>query len=572
MSLPLPTFQPIRPDQIAAAGGALTLYGPDGKPLSPAAFHSPVDYGPGAPLVPRITERYAPREYQYPIGFNLTPSPRQESGKQLSFAALRSLVDVCPYARISIEYRKRQIRSLEWDVVPLDGETKSAREARKDDLDRALAFIREPNRIDRLSLSTWLGQAIEEILVTDALTFYRHRDNAGRLHSLRQIDGSTIKLLLDQWGCVVGYQQILYGYPTTQYSVGEEFAGDDMAYLVFNPRVAASYGTSPVEDIAPVINLAVRRLALQTSWYTEGNVPVGFIEAPETWSDTTIEGFQRYLDDAFSGNDAQRSRLRLLPHGANYKAAQPFQFNKDEEEAILAQVVAGFGVPKHLFTQSTNRATAQAQNDESQDTGLKPLLAFIGDFLTKVVNEDLGIAGVKVVPVSEMTGDALARAQAQVALVQVGILTVDEARAERGLDPAPPEPDPAPMPAPASTAPVPAPVDPKSDDRADLPPKAAAELATWRKWAMKRVEKGAHRVGFVVRDLPADVAAGIRYRLAKAETSADVWDAFDLEKRRKHDRAKSEKKLAGVMARWFAAERKRVEAMGREALKGNADA
>ena len=77
-----------------------------GRPLTSRDFRSPIDAGPADPLPPRIpVTGYPPREHQYPLGFNLIPSPRTEGGKTYTFAQLRAWGDMCPYLRLAVEYR-----------------------------------------------------------------------------------------------------------------------------------------------------------------------------------------------------------------------------------------------------------------------------------------------------------------------------------------------------------------------------------------------------------------------------------------------------------------------------------
>jgi hypothetical protein len=589
----MPSYLPIGNSNVKpmpSGTGTIELLGPDGKPLPPEAFSSPFDAGPIQPLRPTITVPYAPREFQYSPGINLVTTPRTEDGR-LSFPALHALVDACPYVRIAINYRKNQIRALEWDIVPREDENRAARKARQKDIDKAKAWLRVPNRVDGLTLSPWLGQVLEELLVTDALVLYKQRRMDGSLHSLVQIDGSTIKPLIDTWGHVVGYQQILWGFPRTQFPNTPDdedgyYSANDLIYLVSNPKVDSQYGTPPAEEIQPIVNVAIRRLMTQSSWYFDGNVPTAFIEAPEGWSDTTIAGFQEYLDLTFSGNTVQRSRMRLLPHGANYMPAKPFSFTKDEEEAILAQVLAHFGVPKHLLVAQTNRATAQTQSDEAEDTGLRPYLLLLEELLSAVIEQDLGIPDLRVKPIGTKSSKELEKAQANVAYVTAGILTADEVRETLGKDPIPEEAKPAagipalpPLP---GKPPMTKPNEQGSPKSPPVPPNSEtekAELGAWRRWALKRVEKGKHRDGFEAAALPAELVADIRAALEQAGSPDDVNAIFDwIAKGRPKPRplsnvarAKAEKKLAGVLHRWFEAEKARVLAMADAQLQHNKD-
>lgn len=422
----------------------ILLYGADGRALSlPAGigtFGSMGDFGPGVPLTPRYPAATPPRESQYPIGHNLYPTPRQEGGGALTFAMLRMLAKACPYFMIAVEYRKKQVRGMAWDIVPSeDKKSQAARRTHSAEIERVKAFLKKPNRIDGLGFSTWIGQLLEETLVTDATVIYRQTDRAGRLHSLVQIDGSTVKQLIDLYGHVVGYQQVLYGFPHTGYSrpidVGDTLTRSELDYLIYTPTVSSVYGRSPIEEIEPTIRVAMNRILTQLAWHTEGNVPVAFIEAPETWTADQIAVYQQYLDLTLGGSLKERARLRVLGHGANYKPAIPFQFTKDEEEAILSQVLAHLGVPRSILVAQVNRATGETLQDQSVDTGLRPLLLWLEEYLTGIVQGPLGAPELEFSFVSGLAGDALKESQARETDIRSGVKTRNEARADIGLDP-----------------------------------------------------------------------------------------------------------------------------------------
>jgi hypothetical protein len=599
----------------SSGSGPAQLFGPDGKPLGFEAFHSPIDGAPGAPLSPRFPDpTFPPREFQFSPGFNLMPTPRGE-GDATRFPELRALAAACPYLRIAISHRKKQVRGMSWDVAPLDAKTPSAKKEFQKDIDRVKAFIAKPNRIDGLRFGEFMQQATEEVYTTDALTFFKHPTLDGsELHSLVQIDGATIKPVIDVYGHVVGFQQILYGYPTTQYRTSpvmepevvrdvDELEGR-ILYLVSTPVVDSVYGSPVAEEIRPVVDLAIRRWAKQLAWYTDGTVPEATMEYPAP----TVEILQRaqaYFDELY--RDADRARVRLLPPGANLQQMKPFQYTKDEEEALISMICAFMGVPRSIFVAQVNKATAETQRDEAQDVGFKPLKTFHKDWLDDLIQNDLGCPELEFVWVDTISGSEWEMAQAQALYVSSGIMSIDEVRAERGLDPLPegtPAPDavvhagtppatgvvqPTPGAKPGEERPVqpgsPAEHDAAHELEAAPPPAGApkkkpepaaqkAELAAWEKFARRRVEKGKHTAPFEILTLPKDIANAVVRGLAAADTDAGVRAVFVKAKEHLEHRRKSyevslakliaetlEKEKAGVLAH----AKKRLEASSSEA-------
>lgn len=423
----------------AATGSYPTpqILGWDGRPLTSRDFRSPIDAGPADPLPPRIpVTGYPPREHQYPLGFNLIPSPRTEGGKTYTFAQLRAWGDMCPYLRLAVEYRKKQMRARTFSVVPCeDSKSPAARRKYQCEIDRVTRFLDMPNRVNDITFSEWVGQAVEEALIVDALCFFKQWHFNGDL-SLVQIDGGTIKPLIDEWGHIVAYQQVIWGFPATQYrtAVLDEFEKGDLAYWVYNPRVTGVYGTSAIEEILPTILTAIKRSQTHLAWYTDGNIPDAFLSSPEGWTSEQIIKYQKFLDEELT-DIRQRRKARVLPYGSSYIQAKPFAFSKDEEDAMAALVLAYLGVPKMVLVSQVNRATAEAQQEDAGDVGLAPLIRWFEEHLTAIVQRDLEAPALKVICTDGLQGQDDADTANDVQLVNARVLTPDEVRAKRGLEP-----------------------------------------------------------------------------------------------------------------------------------------
>lgn len=435
------TISPISIAQIAAASGQVpvpVLYGWDGALIRPSDFRMPDGFGPGQPLKPTIdVPKYPPSEYQIPPGFNLIALPGNEGGKsRYSFETKRLYADLCPYFRIAVEYRKKQVRARKWAVVPAeDRRSVKARRAFEPQIREAMRFLTKPNRVDRLGISSWLGQAIEEALVLDALVFHKQWHFDGGL-SYVQIDGATVKQIIDAWGHVVGYQQILWGLPRTQFTapVIDAYDVGEMAYWVYNPRVTNTYGTSAIEEIGPVIETAIKRAQSHLEWYTKGTVPDSFLTTPEGWTKANIEEWQAWWDRELA-NTTSRRRLRLIPNGATYTQAKPFAFTKEEEDAMASIVLAHMGVPKMILVSQVNRATAEAQQEDAGDVGLEPLLAWLEENLTDIVQGDLGFTDLCVVCADGLASQDDADIDNDVKLINAKVVRPEEVREKRGLAP-----------------------------------------------------------------------------------------------------------------------------------------
>ena len=551
-----------------ADSGLVDLYG---KPLpSSQQFRSPLDFGPGIPMAPRISaEGFPPRITQYTPGWNLITTPRQEDGRSASFQQLRAWCDGAPQVGLCVRWIKAQILGRKWRIVPKD-DPKDPRLARekKADIDRVTAFFRVPNKEDNLPFTAWLGQLLHEMLTVDAAVVYKQRLMDGTLDSLVQIDGAYIKPLTDPQFHVIGYQQVLYGYPAANYGydpkrvtvVGEydrESIGRYISYLVANPRVDSPYGTAPIEEILPQVQLSIQRQAQQLAWYTDGAVPDFFIEQPAGWGPDQVAEYFRAVRNELAGDPKSRMKGFPLPPGGKYINTKGFAFNKDESEDLNAFIYAHFGVPQTLARQTTNRATADNQKADAIERSVLPLVAIVEEFLTGVTNADLDAPDLQFVLSDEAEG-GIARRDADRADVVAGILTVTEVRKERGLEELPEDAAPA--------VPLPAPVVPPPP--ADGTPAEKAELAAWQKVAERRFGKPSwsRAIEFEPTAIGAARSTAIRKALSEARSEADVLAAFAKGSPR---RAKAVERVKKLTAKYLDFERERVAKIAETLLAGN---
>ena len=159
------------------------------------------------------------------------------------------------------------------------------------------------------------------MFVIDAATLYCQRTRSGQLCALQQLDGSTIKRVIDDWGRTPqpyagadgamlyppAYQQVLKGLPAVNYSAR------DIIYRPRNVRAHSVYGYSPVQQVLMTVNIALRRQLWQLDYYSEGSIPDALIGVPAGWTPDQIKQFQDYWDTEFTGDLAKRRRAKFVP-------------------------------------------------------------------------------------------------------------------------------------------------------------------------------------------------------------------------------------------------------------------
>lgn len=271
----------VRPTSYGQYGASMGQYpgqypgrGMAGDNSAPVAAYTPEISGvpnlPGMPGVPgngslifppgdpiRPIPGLGPRQWNFPVGINISPQPRSTRGTD--FSTLRNLarlyegVNLCRRAIFRILRRSQLVIEPRPEFLR-DGEDATSDTWRTPALHMQEWFLEGPDKGSG-DLTTWMLKAMGDLLEIDAAGVWPEPTRAGRLYGLRLIAGDTLQVLADAGGWLPrppapAYRQVVNGAP------GEMFAqatgaldGRELDYLQMTPRTDDLYGDSPVEDI-----------------------------------------------------------------------------------------------------------------------------------------------------------------------------------------------------------------------------------------------------------------------------------------------------------------------------------
>lgn len=390
-------------------------------------------FGPMQPLVPMAPPEVKGRQFDYPTGYNLNYRPRSYEG--VSFEDLIALSESCDILSAVIETRKDQMEALDWTVkIRPDDQDKRAKATpdQQKRIDAITDFFQSPDK--EHTFEQWSRALLDQMLVIDAACLWKRPDRKGRLYSLEIIDGSTIKLLLDDSGRRPAapdpaYQQIIKGVPAADYS------SDEMLYLMHNPRAHRVYGRSHVEQIIITVNISIRRAMHQLEAYREGSQPDAFLGLPKEWNQEQIVAFQKHFDSYFAGNLAMRRRLKFMPGDFKYEATKP-PLLKDEYDEWLARIICFvFGMAPTPFIRQLGHANVESQHDQAIEEGLVPTQKWFKSLMNHIIRVDFNSPDLMFDYLDDREQDPETASGIRVNEVKAGIISVDEARESEGLDP-----------------------------------------------------------------------------------------------------------------------------------------
>jgi Phage portal protein len=384
-------------------------------------------FGPGQPLAPQAQTQAVGRAWDFDVNSNMQFTPR--ATEAVSFDQMRSLADEYDLLRLVIQTRKDQIIAQDWTITPIDPEAEQTPQC-----DEIRKFLLRPDQ--EHNFDTWLRMLLEDLLVIDAPTIYPRMNRGGGLYGLELVDGATIKKVIDAQGRTPlppdpAYQQVIKGMPAVDYN------RDQLIYVPQNPRTNRLYGYSPVEQIITTVNIALRRQIFQLQYYTEGNVPEMIIQTPETWMPDQIRQVQNWFDNMLEGNTAQRRHAKFVPGGKGMQILETkANALKDDYDEWLARIVCfAYSIAPTPFIKSMNRATSDTSADAAKDEGLIPLMAWVKNTMTDIVQRYFNAPDLCFDWVKEADNDPLIAAQVAQIYVTAKVLTPDEVRQDLGREP-----------------------------------------------------------------------------------------------------------------------------------------
>lgn len=460
-------------DLMAQSGLAMQQTYGNNVALPRAPFSATVPFGPGNPIIPGAinpvnptTGRPEPRRYEYQVAQNINIVPT----RLVPFTTLRAAGDSIDILRRCIEVTKSKMNGLEFDIVlGADASEKiaseaggdhvramaKAREKYTDEINRLREFWENPDKANGYTWQDWINIAIEDILVIDALAIYPQPTVGGDLYGFQILDGSTIKPLIDDRGMRpmppnAAFQQILYGFPRSEFSATEEdpkadgeFTSDQLAYMVRNRRSTTVYGFSPVERALPLADIYLRRQQWIRAEYTDGVLPELMFTTDEDWGTNPdlLLAYERILNDDLAGQTEQRKRARLLPKGLSPIVNEGYgeKFKDTLDDYLITSICGHFGVqPAEIgFSPKGGLGGAgfsEGQAENAEALGIGPLANWISKQLTNLSYTYLGMPReleFKLLTSQRMDTEENARKN-QIEVTSAG-KSVNERRSELGL-------------------------------------------------------------------------------------------------------------------------------------------
>jgi hypothetical protein len=365
----------------------------------------------------------------------------QAPGRQLSDEELWGSYLKCADMRAAIESIVLKVSTWDWRVVPTVKEDDDRYEELQAVANGVQLKLATPNGDDE-TWQDWLSKSLRDLLVYDTMSseiVYTDGRQFEELVALRSCDVWSVR---DPRGKLLGYRQQLFGQGAAIVS----FAKDEMLNVVLHPNTTAPGGLPLIEacvnEIASLL-LGARhvRMAFDADEIPPGILLLAGLDGPAA----------RRVEEKWKSEKGQDHNMRVF-HSSNSAAdAKWIQLKRSMKDVEMREISHEikrtiwrvFGVKPISMGDSdaTPRATAEVQLS-AEDSGLiQPILELLAAKMRKVVEAIVGKEMGQLIQFefiwnkAETALDYKYRADADVSSVVAGILTVNEARAARGLPP-----------------------------------------------------------------------------------------------------------------------------------------
>jgi hypothetical protein len=371
-----------------------------------------------------------------PYNYRSPQSPRQHPQALVSVDTLRRLADLYDPLRACINHLKREIAAVPLKVVAREDDDDSR--ITKQAIEAATAFLANRGGLGGPGkrCSHFESEIVEDLCVVGAAAINYQFTRGGGIHQVVTIDATTIRPLVDEQGHApeddaAAYEQWIMGQIVGRYT------RDELYYDGIYPVSYSPYFKSPVEYLVNTINSALRADDWNRKWLTDGNAPARLFGAPDDWTPQQIRDFQEYLDAMLSGDTVARQKAKIVPGG--FKDLGQTRKDQDFQEFelwLLRRTCAMMGVtPASIgFAGEQYKVSQEGSQQVTTQFGAGVLLDFLNAFYDDLW-ERMGYPQLVTQRVTAQEEDAHERAGRNQILVAAGIKSINEARADEGLDP-----------------------------------------------------------------------------------------------------------------------------------------
>ena len=287
-------------------------------------------------------------------------------------------LSLTPWVRAAIKIRRDQIASAQWDIVKADPEGKDNKRLAK----RIANQLDTPNARN-ISAHSFFQEVVEDLLVMDGAAIEKVRyPGSDEIAELWPTPSEYIAID-EKWDGSDSERSRYFYVPDGQ--VRARFRNNDMIYMMDNPRTVSALGISPIQVLLSVIDSELQAMEYNRRMVM-GAPPNGALNIGDSAISEDVERARAY----FQSNVFGQSAMAIIG-GFKSPSFMPFGYNnrdmqfREWQDLLLRCIAIVYGLsPMDLgITFDVNRSSATAQQENTEDRGLRPLLDCVQRYITR---------------------------------------------------------------------------------------------------------------------------------------------------------------------------------------------
>ncbi|WP_263366930.1 phage portal protein [Edaphobacter bradus] len=378
-------------------------------------------------MLPAILTPYNPAGR---LGQNALPKPTP--------ANLRKFAET-PVVRRAINVVKDKIASMDWQVRVRRGYSAASIPDAAEKINVLRRCLEEPNASD--SFRVLWEQVIEDLLVGGfGAVEMEATGDALRPFHLWAVDGATIQID-SKWNGDPAKPRYAQATGLGQLGLNKDalvpLLDDELMYLRLNPRTHTPFGLGRLEVAFETVNqfLSANRYAGRLASNSVVQYALWLNEATPEQHDRLI----RWWQDEIEGT----GRVPLLsceqkPEVLRFAGGTDADLRLAWQEMLIRLIANAFELPPMLLglQHDVNRSTASEMADEAFQSAIVPVAKLVAEHITRdLFAKKLGWREFEFCFNDLESRDEMEEVQIQKALLEAGVLTVNEVREMRGLSP-----------------------------------------------------------------------------------------------------------------------------------------
>lgn len=351
---------------------------------------------------------------------------------RVTFDQLRLIAASDTVVRICINTIKKAVSQAEWNIVP---RRQNIDDYNNEHIKKATAFFELVNTQGE-NLRTLLDMVVDDVLTIDAGVIEKVFNGDGELSELNAVDGATIRPVVNKYGELGGYVQVINSKPVAR------FAPNEIIYIMQNPQndvKTFGYGKSPIEEILLTVQASLNADIYNAQIFSKDNIPPGLLDLGNMSNDEAQNFVALWNATVVSSTQ----KLKFIWGSDNPKKFVSFnQTNKDMQymkyvDWLSRLKLATYGLTSQdaNITQDVNRATAQVQAVLTQARGVSNMFALIEEYINREIMIPQGFEDV-VFKFSRETDIQSKKTQAEIdkIYIEAGVVAPSEVAKREGID------------------------------------------------------------------------------------------------------------------------------------------